>query len=74
MKSNYVIAKIKNKKFKVHNFKPICDKKINNYYFEGQTTSQFLISNKVDIAINTSPYEIKNNMYYPRGLYIYDKK
>ncbi|AYE36669.1 hypothetical protein DB313_04325 [Borrelia turcica IST7] len=74
MESNYVIAKIKNKNLKFIISKPIFDKKTNNYYFEGQTTSQFLISNEVDIAINTSPYEIKNSMYYPRGLYIYDKK
>ncbi|QMU99566.1 phosphodiester glycosidase family protein [Borrelia sp. A-FGy1] len=72
--SNYIIAKIKNKNLKFIISKPIFDKKINNYYFEGQTTSQFLISNEVDLAINTSPYEIKNNMFYPRGLYIYEKK
>ncbi|AHH12858.1 Putative membrane associated protein [Borrelia hermsii YBT] len=72
--SNYVIVKIKNKNLKFIIPKPIYDQKMNNYYFKGQTTSQFLLSNKVDIAINTSPYEIKENMFYPNGLYIYDKK
>ncbi|UGQ16469.1 phosphodiester glycosidase family protein [Borrelia sp. RT5S] len=74
MESNYVIVKIKNKNLKFIISKPIFDQKLNNYYFEGQTTSQFLISNDVDIAINTSPYEIKKNMFYPSGLYIYNKK
>ncbi|WVN91962.1 phosphodiester glycosidase family protein [Borrelia turicatae] len=72
--SNYVIIKIKNKNLKFIISKPIYDTKTNNYYFNGQTTSQFLLSNKVDIAINTSPYEIKDNIFYPNGLYIYDKK
>ncbi|WP_024653229.1 phosphodiester glycosidase family protein [Borrelia persica] len=72
--SNYVIVKIKNKDLKFTISKPIYDKKTNNYYFKGQTTSQFLISNKVDIAINTSPYTMKGTMFYPNGLYIYDKK
>ncbi|AHH06890.1 Putative membrane associated protein [Borrelia crocidurae DOU] len=72
--SNYVIVKIKNKDLKFIISKPIYDKKMNNYYFKGQTTSQFLISNKVDIAINTSPYTIKGTMFYPNGIYIYNKK
>ncbi|AWG43169.1 hypothetical protein CR532_04330 [Candidatus Borreliella tachyglossi] len=74
MESNYVMLKIKNKNLEFIISKPIYDKATNKHYFEGQTTSQFLISNEVDIAINTSPYGIKNNMFYPRGLYIYDKK
>ncbi|ATQ14447.1 hypothetical protein BmHG_00847 [Borrelia miyamotoi] len=72
--SNYVIAKIKNKNLKFIISKPIYDIKKNNYYFKGQTTSQFLLSNEVDIAINTSPYEIKENVFCPNGLYMYDKK
>ena len=72
--SNYVIVKIKNQNLKFIISKPIYDIKKNNYYFKGQTTSQFLLSNKVDIAINTSPYEIKGNIFYPNGLYIYDKQ
>ncbi|UER67965.1 phosphodiester glycosidase family protein [Borrelia sp. BU AG58] len=74
MESNYFIVKVKNKNLKFIISKPIFDKKINNYYFEGQTTSQFLVSNEVDIAINTSPFGIKKNVFYPRGLYIYEKK
>ncbi|EEF81638.1 phosphodiester glycosidase family protein [Borreliella valaisiana] len=72
--SNYVLVKIENKDLKFTISKPIYDKKLNNYYFKGQTTSHFLISNNVDIAINTSPYEIKQNMFFPKGLYIYNKK
>ncbi|AHH11027.1 phosphodiester glycosidase family protein [Borrelia coriaceae] len=72
--SNYIIVKIKNKNLKFIISKPIYNKETNNYYFKGQTTSQFLLSNTVDIAINTSPYKIKENIFYPNGLYIYDKK
>ncbi|ETZ19041.1 hypothetical protein BDCR2A_01014 [Borrelia duttonii CR2A] len=36
--------------------------------------SNYVISNKVDIAINTSPYTIKGTMFYPNGIYIYNKK
>ncbi|AHH08796.1 phosphodiester glycosidase family protein [Borrelia anserina] len=72
--SNYIIVKIKNENLKFTISKPIYDKKKNNYYFKGQTTSEFLLSNEIDIAINTSPYKIKENMFYPNGLYIYNKK
>lgn len=72
--SNYVLVKIENKDLKFTISKPIYDKKLNNYYFKGQTTSSFLISKNVDIAINTSPYEVKQNMFFPKGLYIYNNK
>ncbi|WPM05528.1 phosphodiester glycosidase family protein [Borreliella sinica] len=74
MNSNYVLVKIENKDLRFTISKPIYDKKLNDYYFKGQTTSNFLISNNVDIAINTSPYEVKQNMFFPKGLYIYNKK